>query len=63
MLSGIKEEDDDENNTNINKQQNNKGEKPNEGWVLCFLCFYFVMGPFSIFLPSHFFLSPRESSY
>jgi hypothetical protein len=51
MLSRIKEEDDDESNTNINKQQNNKGEEPKGG---CFLCFCFVLGPFSMFLPSQF---------
>jgi hypothetical protein len=60
MLSRIKEEDDDESNTNINKQQNNKGEEPKGGWVLCFLCFCFVMGPFSMFLPSQFFLITKR---
>jgi hypothetical protein len=32
---GTKEEDGDDNNTNINRQPNNEGEKAKGRWVLC----------------------------
>ncbi len=42
---GANEEEGDDNNTNINKQQDNKGEKAKGGWVLCnFFGFCFVVG-------------------
>ncbi len=46
-----KEEDSDDNNSNINKQQDTKGEESKGGWVLCFFAFlffgfFFVVGPF-----------------
>ncbi len=34
-LSRANEEDDDENNINVNRQENNEGEKAKWGWVLC----------------------------
>jgi hypothetical protein len=45
------EEDSDNNNTSINRQQNNKGEEDKERWVLWvfnFLLFgfCFIVGPF-----------------
>ncbi len=47
---GTKEEDTDDNGTNINQQQNNKGEEAKGGWVLCFVFFFlkfcFMVGPF-----------------
>jgi hypothetical protein len=59
-------EDDDKNNTSIKYATKNKGEEPKGGWVFCFLCFCFVVGPpFYVFAKPFFilFLSPRESSY
>ncbi len=51
QLSRAKEEDSDYNNTNINMQENNKGEEAKGIWVLCFFAFLlfrfcFVVGPF-----------------
>jgi hypothetical protein len=34
------EEDNDDNNTNINRQPNNEGEKVKGGWALCNLFFF-----------------------
>jgi hypothetical protein len=39
-LFGAKEEDIDDNNTNINKQQNNNDEDVKRRWVLVFWLFY-----------------------
>ncbi len=39
-FSRANEEDSDDNNTNINMQQENKGEEAKGIWVLCFLLFF-----------------------
>jgi hypothetical protein len=39
-LSRVKEEDNDDNNTNIHMQYNNKGEEAEGKWILWFLLFF-----------------------